>query len=650
MTAGHKVIFAPSGLRAVAGPGETVLDVAHRAGVDLQSICGGRGLCGRCQIEVASGAHAKFAVTACEAHLSAPGEAEARAARRGVLHAGRRLACRAQILGDVVIDVPADSQVHGAIMAKAGTAIDLPLIPPVRLIMVTVPRPALDDNPADAESLIAALGIDAQIDATVLPRLQPLLAANERTLIVVLRDDSLIIDLWAPGVAHVYGAALDIGSTSLALYIYDLSNGDLVHQAAAMNPQIRYGEDLMSRVSYAMLNPDGAEHLTGAVRRGVAAMLAAGCAEAGIDADHLLELVFVGNPVMHHLFLGISPVELGQAPFTLATRDWVELPASALDLGLSRAARVQALPLIGGHVGADTTGAYLTQIDRMAGRSVVLIDIGTNAEVVLSHGGRVAACSSPTGPAFEGAEISAGVRAAPGAIERVRIDQATGRARVKLIGEEAWIDEGDADLARISGICGSGIFETLVELAQAGLIDRSGKLRPETAPGRFIPDGEDGRLRKYVLIDRPDKPICITQRDVRAVQLAKAALSAGVQLLADHLGCAALDEVLLAGAFGTHLDPAYVAAIGIVPGARAEAIRIIGNAAGMGAAMCLTHAPSKARIIAATRAIEKVETATEPLFQQHFVAAMPFPTAPAAAAGRTTAGRTRRSTQRGVQP
>ena len=222
MTAGHKVIFAPSGLRAVAGPGETVLDVAHRAGVDLQSICGGRGLCGRCQIEVASGAHAKFAVTACEAHLSAPGEAEARAARRGVLHAGRRLACRAQILGDVVIDVPADSQVHGAIMAKAGTAIDLPLIPPVRLIMVTVPRPALDDNPADAESLIAALGIDAQIDATVLPRLQPLLAANERTLIVVLRDDSLIIDLWAPGVAHVYGAALDIGSTSLALYIYDL--------------------------------------------------------------------------------------------------------------------------------------------------------------------------------------------------------------------------------------------------------------------------------------------------------------------------------------------------------------------------------------------------------------------------------------------
>jgi len=472
-----------------------------------------------------------------------------------------------------------------------------------------------------------------------------MLAANERTQIVVLRDETLVVDLWAPGEAHAFGAALDIGSTSLALYIYDLSNGDLVHQASAMNPQIRYGEDLMSRVSYVMLNPEGAGQLTQAVRQGVAAMLAEGCKRAGIGADRLLELVFVGNPVMHHLFLGISPVELGQAPFTLATRDWVELPASALDLGLSRAARVQALPLIGGHVGADTTGAYLTQIDRMAGRSVVLVDIGTNAEVVLSHGGRVAACSSPTGPAFEGAEISAGVRAAPGAIERVRIDRVTGRARVKLIGEEVWIDDSDPDLDRISGICGSGIFETLVELAEAGLIDQSGKLRPEAAPDRFVPDGEDGRISKYVLIDRLGAPICVTQRDVRAVQLAKAALSAGVQLLADHLGCTTLDEVLLAGAFGTHLDPAYVAAIGIVPGARAETIRIIGNAAGMGAAMCLTHAPSRDRIIAATRAIEKVETATEPLFQSHFVAAMPFPTAPAAAPGRT-----RRGAQRGVQP
>jgi uncharacterized 2Fe-2S/4Fe-4S cluster protein (DUF4445 family) len=476
-----------------------------------------------------------------------------------------------------------------------------------------------------------------------------LLARNERTLIVVLRDETTVVDLWAPGEAHAYGAALDIGSTSLALYIYDLSNGDLVHQASAMNPQIRYGEDLMSRVSYVMLNPQGAAQLTGAVRQGVAAMLAEGRERAGIDSEQLLELVFVGNPVMHHVFLGISPVELGQAPFTLATRDWVEMPAHALDLGLSRAARVQALPLIGGHVGADTTGAYLTQIDRMAGRSVVLVDIGTNAEIVLSHGGRVAACSSPTGPAFEGAEISAGVRAAPGAIERVRINPATGRACVKLIGEDVWIDDSDPDLARISGICGSGIFEALVELATAGLIDRSGKLRPEAAPDRFVADGEEGRISKYVLIDRPGAPICVTQRDVRAVQLAKAALAAGVQLLADHLGCTTLDEVLLAGAFGTHLDPVYVAAIGIVPGARAEMIRIVGNAAGMGAAMCLTHAPSKQRIITATRAIEKVETATEPLFQQHFVAAMPFPTAPAAMPNRANA-RTRRGAQRGVQP
>lgn len=641
MTA-HRVVFTPLGLRTTAEPGETVFDVALRAGVDIQSICGGRGLCGRCQVEVSTGSHAKFGLAVADDHLSPGTDSEARFARHGVLRPGRRLACRATVCGDVVIDIPPDARSHGAIQAKAGTAIDVPLDPPVRLALVKLPVPDLTEAPADADAVIAALaelGLTVSVDPLALPALQPILAKHDREVIAVVRDGARVVDFRVPDAGHLFGAALDIGSTSLALYIYDLSNGDLVHQASAMNPQIRYGEDLMSRVSYVMLNKGGAEQLTGAVRQGVATMLADGCAAAGIAIAHLVELVFVGNPVMHHLFLGISPVELGQAPFTLAVRDWVDLPASALGLGLSPAARVSALPLVGGHVGADTTGAYLTQIERMTGRTTVLVDIGTNAEIVMSHQGRVAACSSPTGPAFEGAEISAGVRAAPGAIERVRIDPASGRARVKLIGDDDWIDDSADNLARITGICGSGIFEALVEMANAGLIDRSGKLRAEAAPDRFIDDGDEGKVQRYVLIDRPGAPICVTQRDVRAVQLAKAALAAGVQLLADHLGVTTLDEVLLAGAFGTHLDPEYVAGIGIVPGSRAEIIRIVGNAAGMGAAMCLTNRASRDRIIAATREIEKVETATEPMFQSHFVAAMPFPTAPEAAPTRNRRSR-----------
>ena len=640
----HRVIFSPSGIRAESEEGATVYDVALAAGVDLQSICGGRGRCGRCQIELSEGAHAKFKLNVAADHLSPFSEMEQRSVDRALMKPGRRLACRAQICGDVVIEVPSDAREHASSISKASAGFAVRHDPPVRLYLCELPAPELDDNPSAAEALVAALGafgVAAQPTLPVLQKLQPLLAANERSVIAVVRDGATIIDVWPPSQADAYGAAIDIGSTSVALYFYDLCTGLLVHEASAMNPQIRYGEDLMSRVSYVMLNKGGEAKLTAEIRKQIATMLADACAALEISAEQVLELVLVGNPIMHHLFLGINPVELGQAPFTCAVKEWFETGAGALELGLGGAARAALLPLVGGHVGADTTGAYLTQIDNMVGRSVCLVDIGTNAEIVLSHNGRVAACSSPTGPAFEGAEISAGVRASPGAIERVRIDRATFQPSVRIIGKEEWLADDAAMAAeRITGICGSGIFEVMVELASAGLVNASGLLRPEVAPHRFV---EDGKSWKYLLVDRAENPLYVTQRDVRAVQLAKAALSAGVQLLIDHLGCAEFDEVLLAGAFGTHLDAAYVADIGIIPGATAANIRSIGNAAGWGAAMALNDVAARAKIIDAVRHIEKVETATEPKFQDYFVAAMPFPTAPAASdeGGRGRRGRNR---------
>ncbi len=513
--------------------------------------------------------------------------------------------------------------------------------------MVKLPVPQLDDNPSDTEALIAALrefGVETQIEHRPLAKLQPILAQNERELIAVVRDDKWIIDVWPPAPFDAYGAAIDIGSTSLALYLYDLTNGALVHQASAMNPQIRYGEDLMSRVSYVMMNKGGEEKLTAEIQGQVARMLEDARAKLDLGPNQILEVVLVGNPIMHHLFLGLNPVELGQAPFTLAVKDWFEAPATRFNLGISETARIAFLPLVGGHVGADTTGAYLTQLDVMTGRSVLLVDIGTNAEIVLSHGGKVAACSSPTGPAFEGAEISAGVRATPGAIERVRIDRETFQPRFRVIGSEEWLSDADPDIAekRVVGICGSGIFEVMVELASAGLIDAGGLFRPDAAPHRFV---QDGGSWKFLLLDRPENPLFVKQTDVRAVQLAKAALSAGVQLLVDHLGCPAFDEVLLAGAFGTHLDSQYVADIGIIPMASGEQIRSVGNAAGMGAAMALYNQAEKARIIEAVKHIIKVETATEPKFQDYFVAAMKFPTAPETQ-GDAATGRGRRSRSR----
>ena len=643
----HRVIFTPSGIRATAQEGQSLYDVALEAGVDMQSICGGKGMCNRCQIEVEPGSHAKYGITVSEGCLSEFTRSEEIAVRKGLMSADRRLACRAKILGDVVAEVPADAREYESSISKASVAFLTELDPSVKLYMLELPQQGLDDNPSDAESLIRALrkfGIETSPRHRTLVKLQPILAQNERRLIAVVREDKQIIDIWPPSSFNVYGAAIDIGSTSIALYVYDLSQGELAYEASAMNPQIRFGEDLMSRVSYCMLNKGGEEKLTRVVREQVAAMLEQARATLLLGQNQILEVMVVGNPIMHHLFLGISPVELGQAPFTLALKDMFEVPARILDIGLAESARVTMLPLIGGHVGADTSGAYLTQMDEMEGRSVLLVDIGTNAEIVLSHNGRVAAASSPTGPAFEGAEIHAGVRASRGAIERVRIDPATFQPRVKIIGHDEWLSDADGSALehRMTGICGSGIFEVMVELASAGLIDRGGLFRPEMAPHRFVAEGKSW---KFLLLDRPDGPIYIMQTDVRAVQLAKAALAAGVRLLTDYLGCENFDEVLLAGAFGNHLDSAYVAKIGIIPGAVEGEIRSIGNAAGMGAAMALYNRSEKAKLVEAIKQVEKVETATEPRFQEYFVGAMEFPTAPQSSQD-STGGRGRRRRNR----
>ena len=644
----HKVIFTPSGIQTDATAGDSLYNVALRCGVDIESICGGSGLCKRCQIELSTGHHAKFNVTVQENHLSALSPTEKKALHDGEIEAPRRLACRAKILGDVVIEIPSDSRQLETSIQKQSTLFEVDLDPGITLHMVQLETPTLEDNPSDGEALSEALArsqINAKPTHRVLTKLQGILHEYDRTLIAVVRDGVEIIDVWPPSPFDVYGAALDIGSTSLALYVYNLCTGALVYEKAAMNPQIRYGEDLMSRVSYIMMNKGGEEILTSQIRKQIKTMFYEASQSLSLGDNQLLEMVVVGNPIMHHLFIGASPVDLGQSPFTLATKDWLDISSNDLDIGLPGTARVSLLPLIGGHVGADTTGAYLTQLDVMANATVLLVDIGTNAEIMLSHKGKVAAASSPTGPALEGAEISCGVRASRGAIERIRLDKDSFQAQFKIIGHDEWLHDGE-DLSNhsITGICGSGIFEIMVELANYGLIDQSGLFVPERAPGRFV---EEGKSWKFLLVDRAENPLYIKQTDIRAVQLAKAALSAGVSLLADHLECNEFDKVLLAGAFGTHLDPDYVSKIGILPNVPASRITSIGNAAGMGAAMALLNKGKKAQIIKAVKFVEKLETATEPRFQQLFVDAMKFPTAPPASNGDKKSRRSRRRSQRG---
>ena len=648
--ASHTLIFTPSGVQTTGETGETVYDAALRAGVDMRSICGGKGLCKRCQIEIEPGEFAKFKVSVKESDIPKLSPTEKKARHDSELGVGRRLACRAKLCGDLVVEVPSDSREGETSIQKKSTHIDTALNPAVKLYMVKLAVPTLEDNPSDGEALCQQLfvehGITASLTHNAVIRLQPVLLKNENTAVLVVRG-ARIIDVWAPSPNELFGAAIDIGSTSVALYVYNLSTGQLAYEKAAMNPQIRYGEDLMSRVSYIMMNKGGEEKLTAAIRSQIKEMLTDALAGLDIAAAQMVDVICVGNPIMHHLFIGANPVELGQAPFRLTVKDWIDIPASALDIGLPGSATVSLFPLIGGHVGADTTAAYLTQIKAMKGRSVLLVDIGTNAEIVLSHNGKVAAASSPTGPALEGAEISSGVRASLGAIERVRIDPLTKDGRVKIIGCDDWLSDADGSAKphTITGICGSGIFEVMVEMAQAGLMDQSGLFIPAAAPHRFE---QVNNVWQYTLLresehnGRSGPAIIIKQTDIRSVQLAKAALYAGAQLLAEQFGCGEFDEVLLAGAFGTHLDPHYVADIAIVPFAKADQIRSVGNAAGMGAATALLNISERQTIIDAVAKIEKVETALEPKFQDYFVASMRFPTAPAPSGQTGRRGRRRR--------
>ena len=625
-----QVCFTPSGRQFKGEFGDTLLQVAQDAGVAIRSLCGGYGQCHQCWIEVSEGDHSKFGVKCEPDNISALTRLEKQLINDNPNYKGKRLACQSCIQGDLVIDVPEESQEHKAYISKKNKAQNYSIASSINLIDCSLEKATLDKNPSASENLISQLakkGINANIDFTLLRELQPLIHETKGNLTVAVRDNNQIVAAYPQGKHQVLGAAIDIGSTTLALYIYDLNDGKLVYESSAMNPQIRFGEDLMSRVSYVMMNKGGDEKLTVAVRTKITEMLHEACENLEVDWNKLLEVVLVGNPIMHHIFFGISPVELGQAPFTLSIRGWLDVDAKDLDFDLYPKTRLSFLPLIAGHVGADTAAAYLSQMDIMQSETALLVDIGTNAEIMLSKNGKVYATSSPTGPAFEGAEISSGVRATYGAIERVRIDKETLKVRFKVIGCDAWSDEPDFELVQMKavGICGSGIIEAIVAFAEAGIIDQSGLFVESKAPELF---SKKGNTTRFLLVDQGDKSIYIEQVDIRSIQLAKAALSAGVSILMDYLNCTEFDKVLLAGAFGAHLDPRYVALLDIIPTSTEEKIISVGNAAGVGASAALLDINKRKTIIDAVDEVVKIETATESKFQEYFVDAMKFSVSP----------------------
>jgi uncharacterized 2Fe-2S/4Fe-4S cluster protein (DUF4445 family) len=616
----HLVVFTPSGRRGDVSPGTTVLDAARRLGVDIDSVCGGRGICGRCQVEPMFGEFAKHGITADASHLSPSGTVEADYRGRRPLTEDRRLSCTATIRGDLVVDVPAESQVHRQVIRKDIDLGDIELDPVLVLRLVEF---------GEGDDLLAALGSQWGLTGLELPPDLDIVADGSGLATVAIRDVSQVVAVW-PGLRdRALGIAVDVGSTTLAGHLFDLATGTALATAGTMNPQIRFGEDLMSRVSYVMMNPGGEVELTRAVRESLDELIGQLCEEGGTTRDEVLELVLVGNPIMHHLLLGLDPTPLGVAPFTLEISEAVDRTATELDLEVHPAARAHMLPCIAGHVGADTAAVVLATRPHEADGVQLVVDIGTNAEIVLSGDGRTLAASSPTGPAFEGAQISAGQRATPGAIERVRIDPETGEPRIRVLGVEPWSDEPGFDEAvaqtGVTGICGSGIIEVVAEMYLAGLMTADGVIGG--ADTRSSPRIEpDGRTFAYLLHGPDDGPrILITQNDVRAIQLAKAALYAGIRLLMDHLGVDRLDGIALAGAFGSHIDTVRATVLGLIPDCVPSEVVAVGNAAGAGAAIALLSGAARREIQEVVGDIEKIETALEPAFQEHFVDAMAVP-------------------------
>ena len=627
-----RVVFTPSGRRGRVERGITVLQAARELGVDLDSVCGGRAICGRCQVTLSEGSFPKHGIESIPQHLSELGENEIAYDVAGGLAQGRRLGCSARLLGDAVIDIPPESQVHRQVVRKRTEVHDLSVNPLVHLHVVEVPAASLHQAVSDLRRLEEELEFEwglteLRCDPYVLARLQLALREGQRQVTVAVYREHEIIAIWPGYHETVLGLAVDVGSTTIATHLIDLTSGKALASSGQMNPQIRFGEDLMSRVSYIMMHPGSEVEMSRVVRQTLAELVTQVCQEASQCADNILDCTFVGNPIMHHLLLGISPVELGGAPFALATDSAVTLPAQELDLGVNPGARCYVLPCMAGHVGADCAAVVLSEAPYLREEMTLLVDVGTNAEIVLGNRDRLLAASSPTGPAFEGAQISGGQRAAPGAIERVRIDRDTLEPRFRVIGCELWSDDPGFEQAvaavGITGICGSGIIEVLGEMYLAGIVSPDGVIDGSLAErsDRII---AQGKTFGFVL-HRGEVGVAVTQKDVRAIQLAKAALYAGVRLLMDKLGIETVDRIRLAGAFGSHIDVKYAMVLGLIPDCKLDRVTSAGNAAGSGAHIALVDKNARAEIEREIRRIEKVETAVEPRFQEHFIEAMAIP-------------------------
>ena len=631
----------PSGRRGRVEHGTLILDAARKLGVEIESICGGRQTCEKCRVVVEEGHFDKHGITSSEGHLSPRTDAEIGLLKK-LGTPEQRLSCNARVLGDLLITVPESSRAKKQIIRKSASERIIEVAPAIRQVYVVVEKAQLGVHRGDWGRLQDALAeqwnlTGLSIELQTLQHLQATLRKDDWKVTATIWDNRQVIDVQSGYQEGAYGLAGDVGSTTVASYLCDLRTGELLATESMMNPQVSYGEDLMSRISYAMSNPEGLQKMNGAIIETINRLAAQAARSAKIGKQKIYEVTLVGNTTMIHILLGINPVELGGAPFALANRDAMDLKARELGLRLHPNANAHILPSQAGHVGADNVGVLIAEEPYLKQGIILTIDVGTNAEIVLNSPKWMYSASSPTGPAFEGGQISSGMRAAPGAIERVRIDPETKLPRFKVIGDERWSDTWqmgpsvplDAQPGHLAaGICGSGIIEGVAELYLAGVLTPDGRFNPELACDRLAWD-ENKRKGAYILATAEQtssgEPVLITQDDVRNIQLAKAALYAGAKLLLMRAKVQNVDEIILAGAFGSYIDPKHAMVLGLIPDCKLENVHAVGNAAGDGARIALLNRFKRRQAQEIAYRVKYIETAVDPDFQEEFVRAMHLP-------------------------
>jgi uncharacterized 2Fe-2S/4Fe-4S cluster protein (DUF4445 family) len=638
------VILQPSGRRGEASDWNNLRATARELGVDIESICAENATCGKCKVVVEEGTFERYGITSKRENLTpvSPEEAEFFRRRPNMLashgwEVGQvRLSCQAKVLGDVLISVPEESQVNKQVVRKTATQRSFEIKPSVRKYLVELQAPTISNPKADWERLQSGIGTsiglirsgeanlprakDLTIDFHCLQTLSETLRESKWRVTVSVWQDREVVRVEPGYVEGLYGAAVDIGSTTIALYLCDLESGEILAAESEMNPQIVYGEDVMSRIQYTIANKDGLEKLHDAVINALNKLLHRAAAVAKISVEDILEMVVAGNTTMHHLFLGLPTKQLGLAPYVPVLNHDLDIKARELGLKINKAANIHVLPTISGFIGADTAAVLLAEEPYKQDENWLIIDIGTNAELVLGNKKKLMCTSTPTGPALEGAHVEYGMRAAPGAIERVEIDAQTLEPRYKIIGEENW------NVGKAKGICGSAIIDAVAEIFRVGIVDARGKFTTEERSKR-LRKGEAGPEYVIAWSDETtiNRDIPITQQDVRQIQLAKGALYVAARLLLNQFGLAAPDKILLAGGFGTYLDKTRAMLIGMIPDCPLENVYVVGNSAGDGARIALLNLERRQEAAKVAASVERYELPADPNFQQQFMLAMNFP-------------------------